>query len=492
MKYYCRCLRMNFQMDILQRRAVDHNGLLGSFYDIVSDRIAGLTQQDLTPNLKLVERSTCTIFHGEQSADLVDYLKKMNYDDGIRQSLVFGVIQPCGVSSFLTYDQEINEYTRFLYYSYTSRVVESNSTSGAKGSVLSNTYQSNVTYRIVGVEYGFELLYVMQIRDRQSCKQVDTLLDMAKQDLEATGKNFKFVNEQMKQIYQIVDVTTYTSKYGVRKMPTDDVFTEIEAYIRETRSHIPLIYQLKVMNRETNSSAIVTNMTTPDMISSIGKLESFMKEINISKRKLKQIVTKCSQEDCKTVLKKQWEQLFHDYQKLINTYDTFFEESKQTVLKLRRGPCKSNEIDRILSNVHYKDLKTKLDTLHQAMENHLFKKALVLTLRKYDIQYKDISEFPPFAWEQPTFQNIHDAVKNHIAKVYEYVVLFYSTDQLIHKNQMTWEGSLSNLATATKAKNKTGKLFYVDLTRYKEVLLDFQIRTLPEEQRECNYLLKTF
>ena len=106
---------MNSSNDIIERKVIDTNGRLGSHYDVIRDRLVSDVTISGIENPTFQPTSECCVLSSTDSNDVIHLLQAIKFDDALLHSLLFGIIQPSGISSLVTYDQPINEHIRFLY-----------------------------------------------------------------------------------------------------------------------------------------------------------------------------------------------------------------------------------------------------------------------------------------------------------------------------------------------------------------------------------------
>ncbi|CAF4934949.1 unnamed protein product, partial [Rotaria sp. Silwood1] len=79
---------------IIERKAIDISGKLGTTYDATIDKILEHNHVQAMKNCISGKRSVCKVFSGDRSTDLISYLERMNFNDAIRQSLLLRMIEP--------------------------------------------------------------------------------------------------------------------------------------------------------------------------------------------------------------------------------------------------------------------------------------------------------------------------------------------------------------------------------------------------------------
>lgn len=456
---------------------------MGSTYNVFLDKPAPSGDVGGTFNTTNVRRSICKIFSGNRSSDLYDYLGKINYNEALRQSLFFEIIQPSGVSSLLNYSKQVNENTRFLYYSYTNKVKELTLTSANVEQNRSLSYSADAIHIITEIQWGFEILCVIQISNNEAVVDLDKLLqDISKRLESSMGKFYVYSNEKS-QIAQLTNVTTYGSKHELTNSSTslDAILTELHEWRSNENHHQPLEYKMDPLrNIPVDRRFIETGDAGDEINSLIKKSQSVINDSKSIIREIEPLFNQCSS-DTSNFQYEHFLNLKHQFQELEKTYVTFFQSCKETIIKLRRGTCETREINRILSDQRYSLLKTDLDTLRHKIRPHHSKIMFIQDLKSNQIQYKKLSEILPKLPNRKTWEEIYVAIQLSMTKNYPSLVLCYSSDEL-RQNKEKWEETYEQLKLLKQNKTNT-PMIYVDFTYCGQLLPTFRIITLPEEKR---------
>ncbi|CAF4352677.1 unnamed protein product [Rotaria sp. Silwood2] len=105
----------------IERKVIDTSGRLDSLYDASTDNLVDRHSARSIEIKTPLQRSVCRLFSGDQSRELNSFLRDIDFDDAIRQSICLQMVTPSGVGRLIEYNRPINEKTRFLYYSYRDR-----------------------------------------------------------------------------------------------------------------------------------------------------------------------------------------------------------------------------------------------------------------------------------------------------------------------------------------------------------------------------------
>ena len=175
----------------IHRPAINQSAQLGSLYNAIEDCFP----HESTIQLKDKHKSTETPkkkfrwFIDNQYTNIFDYLRDMNFDEAILQSLLVRMIEPSlGISALVNYGQPIDNKTLFFYYPYEHQRQKCSTSPKDYRSVQIAT--TNVTHMVTEIISGFEILCVIRVHDDQSAQTIKSFLQQIVQRLIKTGENF--------------------------------------------------------------------------------------------------------------------------------------------------------------------------------------------------------------------------------------------------------------------------------------------------------------
>ncbi|CAF3983395.1 unnamed protein product [Rotaria sordida] len=199
--------------NLIQRRAVDGSGQLGSLYDASSDALLKCCRVEKLENAQFHKDSICQVFQGTQVNNVIHLLKAIKFDDALLQSILLGMVRPFGISSLINYNQPINDNTHFLYHSYTCRTDKLSVTAEKINQNISLPSDlNNATHMITEIIYGFEILCVIQVPTTKFSVQIEDLLNRISKQLQSSDKPLKLTDKEERQINELSNVTIYASE----------------------------------------------------------------------------------------------------------------------------------------------------------------------------------------------------------------------------------------------------------------------------------------
>jgi hypothetical protein len=343
-------------------------------------------------------------------------------------------------------------------------------------------YPTDATHVITKIQWGIEILCVIQISNDKSSESVDKLLQNISKQLENSKGEAKLNTDEKSQIDQLTNVTIYGPGCYTTNPPTS-LNTVLTKLLEWQKCNHRLVYTMHSLRWIFNDTRFMETINTTDkMNSSIGKIQSFITDIKNIIRNLEPSLDKYRQNMLKLKINQPSTNFSTQFYKLSKTYEQFFKDCKETVIKLRRGACETKEIDQILLDQRYSSLKTDLDTLYRSIQHWLSYVAFIERLKGDQIEHMEISKILPQVKRLKTFEEINDELKSNVTKWHQSVVLCYSSDQLKQKNEEDWEKIYKEFKQIKQKKTEETRLIYVDFTEYEQILPNFIIVTLPEER----------
>lgn len=475
----------------IERKAIDMTGFLGRTYDVSCDKLGCLDDRPLEsirPCKKqtFANRPRCKIFSSNQRVDIFEYLDEMDFDEAIKQSLCLGMIQPSGVSSFISYDEPINENTRFLYYSYTYRIERFELTSENMKEIRTRCRSStNTNHIITEIQWGIDLLCVIQLPKNDSTTMVDNLLQTISKQLADNEDTVSLTTAEKTQIDQLTNVTVYGSQkfiWNVRT-PLNKILNDIKTWKKCPQTHHhPLVYIIRSLSLVSDIDLSTNTLDSENKIDSyIRNIVSDIKHINNTKRKINLLQNYVPQ--TKSVLtedlKKEFNNCKRELDKFSKEYAKYQEDCRKIVMNMRQNASDSKEADALKLNERYSNLKTNLDTLYKRVNKWKFKISLLEQLQTDKIRYTTLSQIILQLSELKTYQEIDDALKSNYQK-YPSVILCYSNDQLRQKNSTDWLKKYEELKSHELKKATSTQTIYIDFIGYEHLLQDITIVILPD------------
>ncbi|CAF4305376.1 unnamed protein product, partial [Rotaria magnacalcarata] len=218
----------------IQRRAVGSPGQIGWLYDAINDQIIA--------NTKILNDST------DKRSNL---LKWCDTEDELRLSVALQICESKGIGEIINYSGSINEYTRFLYYTYHQK------TEHLKDEVLtsSNTNKPqklviDATHTIVLVNFGIEAIVVLQLPpDDEHVPTIDHALEQLCSVLKGDQQSVRLSDEHKESLEKILQIKVFSNTTELSRVKSVlDLHPEIQSSLKNGHLIKPLNYNLYPIN----------------------------------------------------------------------------------------------------------------------------------------------------------------------------------------------------------------------------------------------------
>ncbi|CAM4945824.1 unnamed protein product [Rotaria socialis] len=234
----------------IKRKAISAFGRVGSLYDSCRDNILVNDNRRISSQSYKTSGSVkCMVIHGHSEAGR-NLLRTIDIENDLRLSLLLNLTRPLGIASVLTYSNPISENTRFLSYSWIARQ-EQISSEVIRNMKLSDSITPTcpATHVITGVEYGIDVLAVLQLpTETRSIMEIDHILQKISRCL-SSGENILslLTAEENNQLRKINNITIYSNIPDLTAL--DDIFK--------------LFHQIQIIKRNSNACQPITYLLQP-------------------------------------------------------------------------------------------------------------------------------------------------------------------------------------------------------------------------------------
>ncbi|CAF5027513.1 unnamed protein product [Rotaria sp. Silwood1] len=233
---------------IIERNAICISGQLGSLYDVSSETFLNCCSFKKLDNSQCQPNFTLHISRGKEVKNTISFLKKINFNDALLQSILFGLVTPSGVSSFVNYNHSTNENTLFLYYSYGHTTQKLNVTAMKADKAISLPSNSNnATHMVTEIIYGFEILCVIHGLTMKSIDTIEKLLHKIWSRVPSDNKSFELTGDEQHQINELHDVTIYGSETCINNSNASSfltVLTHLQEWHKNSSFYHPILYRM--------------------------------------------------------------------------------------------------------------------------------------------------------------------------------------------------------------------------------------------------------
>lgn len=341
--------------DIIERRAIDVSGGLGSFYDASRDRVVhrsgaimGFENQEFESDYdyKVVESDQCN--------GVIDLLKQLKFDGDLLQSILLSTVRLSGVSSLIDYNPPFNENTIFIYCSYKNREQNLDTKYRQVGEIVSlPSNLDNATHMITKIIWGFEILCVIQSPTNESAKQIEQLLYNINGKLQCCDKPLERTEEEKHQLNELSNVTIFGSKpyFDNSNASLLTILNELRAWQQHRIYHYPIVYILHPLNRiyeryrfhELYLLSEQDNVYTAQIEPTIAYLHEHFNHLKLMYENLPQKFSGYK-------VNERTNDISEKFSILLSLYQQFKTELQTILVRVRQGTCQSIEINNVMKD----------------------------------------------------------------------------------------------------------------------------------------------
>jgi hypothetical protein len=470
--------------DAIKRKAVNVLGRLGALYDAYSDRLFKETRVKSVANAQFHQHSTCQVLSGAQWNGIINLLKAIKFDDALLQSILLGMIKPSGISSFIDYNQPVDENTRFLYYSYTSREETLCVTAGIADQIVSLPSDlTNSTHMVTKIQWGFEILCVIKNPNHQSADEIERLLYKIAVQLQDCDQSLELNDEEKHQISELSNVTVFGSEKCVDSpnTPLITILTKLRDWQSTKSFHYPLHYTLYPLSWLLNGKPFSERSIMLDQNNSdIAQMEHIIIRVRGSVKDLQQLFEKLPKNVSNSTTDRQLKRVTDEFAILLKTYEEFRNNLGRMLFNVRRGICKSTEINKIISDERYSCLrKPATDVFYQDAERFVTKMKLIDRCNNDRIQYINAFDVLQYSSLHLTIGDIDETFVRYFSNKDGSTSIWYSSDRLARERATEWEQTYQQLLSERQQPTQKISLIYADFSQCQYRLNDFTIRKVP-------------
>ncbi|CAF4716781.1 unnamed protein product, partial [Rotaria sp. Silwood2] len=238
----------NSSANVIKRKAINAFGCLGSLYDGCRDYLLVQDNRNVQrQSFKSSGSAKCIVIQGNSDAGR-NILRTIDIENDLRLSLLLNLTPKIGIAAILNNSYRINEYTRFLYYSWIDRE-EQVSNEGIRNLKLIDSIKSTTpaTHIITGVNYGIDVLVVLQLPSETGLiPGIDHILQKISRSLSNDNEIVSLLTtEESDQIRKITNVTVYSNISDLTAL--NNIFQLLHKLqiIKKSKSYPPITYYLQ-------------------------------------------------------------------------------------------------------------------------------------------------------------------------------------------------------------------------------------------------------
>ena len=236
---------------VIERKAINPSGVLGSLYDASRDRLVehakmSCREEWLSPSQ--CERCKLKYHAFDENFNVLQFI---GIQDHFRLSLLLNMTKRSGIAEVLTYSHRIDRYTRFLYCSWVFGKLQFHEKEirFPQKEKVWNPF-NNATHMITGITFGIDVLFVLQLSpENVVVNAIDRLFEDIQTAFQKENKSgLRLMNNRHDLLEKILSTKVYSnipSLTGFAKIT--DVFSQVDAVEIDFNCRSPLSYTLTLI-----------------------------------------------------------------------------------------------------------------------------------------------------------------------------------------------------------------------------------------------------
>ena len=476
---------MNSYDDVIERKAVDTSGQLGSLYDALRDRVTNKPTISGLDNLSFQPISECHVATGAA----MQFLKEIKFDDTLLQNLLLGMIEPKGVSTLVDYHGPIDEHTHFLHYLYKHKEESFDiATQQIERIVIPPHNLNTATHTITKIVWGFEILCIIQNPDHQCTKSIRDLLNRLSLQLRNCNANLQLSPDDKCLIEKLSNVTMFGTErcFDNRTMSLSRILDELPTWPQNHMVyHQPLFYTICPLNliypnlhfpkwcRLSQQDQEDIRAIEPELIC----LHKLIVDLKRTFKNLPQSIVHLRVDRCANYIT-------NEYHNILRRCEGSQEAIRDLLVSSRQGFCSYKDIYNRIFNRGSSSGDQGIKQLSDDAERWFKKIELIEKLNNDQVNYSDVLNIVKSQTTKFSLEDIFNQLEHHFSTQYDSVILWYSNDRLKREKSSEWEKIYQDLLV----RKQQIPLIYVDFTDNHSRLNDFHTIRLTREPKSSSDL----
>ncbi|CAF3955353.1 unnamed protein product [Rotaria sp. Silwood2] len=235
------------ELVLINRTAIYPDGCIGSLYDgyrdILYEKLPWNNEDKL---IKVVKKPQCILKKGKKDQNET-FLQVVNIPKELRLSILLRLSDMNGIASIINYPYPVNEYTRFLLYSYIYEEEQaSEKPNKTQKMIKSAPISGAATHIITGISYGIDVVVVLQLPFENSVvTEIDDVLQRICIHLNHEQNALVLNLDDENALEQIMGTMIYSNISSLTELST---VREVYLYIDDNKNdsiHCPIMYTLR-------------------------------------------------------------------------------------------------------------------------------------------------------------------------------------------------------------------------------------------------------
>jgi GTP-binding protein EngB required for normal cell division len=474
----------NIHLTIIQRRAVDSSGRIGSLYDANLDcLLSQLSAIAWDSSIKLYNSVRCELIIGsiDKSQNL---LKMIGIDDDLRLNIRLNVRPGNGIAAVINHPSPVGKYTRFLYFFYINREERLlDDPTKAKKSLKLLAHQATATHIITDVTFGIDIVVVLQLSHKgKVAADIDIVLEKIRARLANFNDTSDFIEDDLNILEKITETKAYSNASELTKMAS---LLQICQYIngckKKPDAYPPVNYTLQPiewlypMEHGSNSSYISLKTGDSDYVEKhLISLSNRVKQLKYSLRE--DIISQHFEH-----LKEQADVMQIQWQNVKKAYEAELERLRGFIFDIHNGKKRASDIDQALREGQQLALNDSIREMEQQINNLKEKGKFIIDLQNEYCDYYNVAQ------HNRDKDVDEETLKQKLIDDDEYSLTLCSSDTLRNGKPEIWDDFYGQLS-GKRQKNPNLRLRYADFS-----YCAFQLRKtviLTNKQQKKNELVE--
>jgi GTP-binding protein EngB required for normal cell division len=380
----------------IQRKAIEGSDCLGSFYDCHFDCIVQkLNLSNVGPSSQLEDPVRCEIISGN-TLKSQNLLQMTGIQDNLRLNILLNLAPRTRVASIINHPYPIDDYTRFIHYSYENRQEHlPQDVTEVQKLIGSLNPKTEATHIITGVSWGIDVVVVLKLpADSVIIKQIDAALNKAYIILNGNSEITSLTLQEESLFRQHTQIIVYSNVSFLNRMTSvNDICHFINNRNEKQKAFRPLTYTLKPIQlfypQFTGSGSPLIQL---DLTYS-ATLEQYLLQYV---RMLKDLKYSLDYELTRSLcghLAEQLRELQQQWVNLKNMQTKNINRLKTLVSDIRHGRRDISAIDEALREKEQINFFDKISGIPHDLEDLTLKGHFITDLKRQQFEYCNVAEY---------------------------------------------------------------------------------------------------
>ena len=347
-----------------KRTAIDPLGRLGSLYDGYRDLLVGKLSVDDQENLHQSDQTVQGEIKYSENDQPQNFLRKLSFNEQLRLSLLLNLTPSGGITSLIDYPHLTDQHTRLFYYSHVNRVEQlSERWKDTKQVIHSSTLPTTATHLITGVEWGVDLVAILQLpTDTEIVQKIDCVLNKLLSFILHDDVDNTLTPDEEGLLQEIVFTKVYSNVPDLNNLTT---VRDVCLRIKENSNGVidyPVSYILRPIKWLFPQYDGEGTNFIPLPVELSEKIEDYVLRLSADMKNFEASIAKDASQLINEDLQQRLSQVKF-------TYTNEIEQLANIVLKIRSGQSEYPMIEQVLNNSEQTTVRTNLHDLAQRLND---------------------------------------------------------------------------------------------------------------------------